>query len=255
MPRRWRRRRDERRARDLIDFGAVPKLLLTSAALVFVTWSLLRINPKFNWGSLYLDRRALSVRVVAAGAIAGAGLIGVTCLALLLTRQIALVSEPSGNWTTVALMGGVYFLVAASIEELTSRGYLFALIRRRWGWKSAVACTSLLFAAAHMFNPGATVESIVAVLLAGVFLGALLLALRSLYAVIAAHAAWNWTMSSVFHISVSGLGIPSPNYAVVSRGPAWLTGGHWGPEGGAAAIAAMLVATFFIYRKFLRGME
>lgn len=238
-----------------MDFSSAPKLLLVVAVLVFATFGLLRLNPRLSWRSLYLDRSALSPRRIALGAAIGAAAIGIPILALLALGELARTSAPGGSWWRVAGVEAVFFVIAAAVEELTSRGLLFGVIRQRWGWKTAIATTSLIFGGAHLFNPGATPESILAVTLAGVFLGALLLAIRSLYAVIAAHAAWNWMMSAVFHLSVSGQSIPTPDYAVVDRGPAWLTGGSWGPEGGAAAIAVMLIATFFIYAKFLRRME
>ncbi len=239
----------------MIDYNALPRFLILTAAMLLVTFSLLRMFPTLSWDSLSLGPRSFSARRIALGILIGGGTIGTVCGLLLLFGELEWVPSAPGSWARPALMGAAFFLVSAALEELTSRGYLFALVRHRWGRKAAVGVTSVIFGAAHLFNPGATLESILAVTLAGVFLGVLLLTLRSLYAVIAAHAAWNWTMSGVFHISVSGLAIPSPNYAVVDSGPDWLTGGHWGPEGGSAAIVAMLVAIVFMYRRHLRKVE
>jgi uncharacterized protein len=86
--------------------------------------------------------------------------------------------------------------------------------------------------------------------LAGVFLAAVLLATRSLYAAWMAHFAWNWVMAVPLHANVSGLTLAQPDYQVVDAGPDWATGGAWGPEGGAIAAAAIIAVLVMLY---LRG--
>ena len=92
-------------------------------------------------------------------------------------------------------------------------------------------------------------------IVAGFFLGAILLATGSLYAAGAAHFAWNWVMAGALHIAVSGIASSDADYRTVETGPDWLTGGPWGPEGGLAAVAAMFVAIFYLYGRYLKGME
>jgi hypothetical protein len=113
--------------------------------------------------------------------------------------------------------------------------------------------TSLVFGLIHAQNPGAAPLPIVAVVVAGFFLGGVLLATRSLYAAWAAHFAWNWTMAAVFHMAVSGGGFPTPDYRVVEVGPDWLTGGGWGPEGGAAALVGMSAAIWLLWSRARAG--
>ena len=122
-------------------------------------------------------------------------------------------------------------------------------LRRCSAPKITLVATSVVFGALHLLNPGANAESLINVTLAGFFLGGVLLLTESLYAAIAAHFGWNWTMAAIFHSAVSGASIPAPNYATVDNGPDWLTGGPWGPEGGAAATAAMILAFFYLYRR------
>ncbi|HVT40817.1 MAG TPA: hypothetical protein VHE78_17390, partial [Gemmatimonadaceae bacterium] len=78
------------------------------------------------------------------------------------------------------------------------------------------------------------------------FLASVRLATGSLYAAFVAHLAWNFVQGAVLHAPVSGLALPAPGYRAVDAGPAWLTGGAWGPEGGLAAAAGMLGATFLL---------
>ena len=145
-----------------------------------------------------------------------------------------------GSWWGQAGHSAVVLLPAAFFEELFIRGYAFAVLRRAGGWRLALIVTSVVFGILHAWNPGADAESILAVIVAGFFLGGILLATRSLYAAGAAHFAWNWVMSGALHIAVSGIPSADPDYRVVETGPDWLTGGPCGPEGGLAAVAVMM---------------
>jgi hypothetical protein len=86
------------------------------------------------------------------------------------------------------------------------------------------------------------------VTLAGIFLGVVRLATVSLWAAFAAHLAWNFVLSGVLHAAVSGTAFPTPGYRVVDAGPDWLTGGAWGPEGGAPAAGGMLAVLWWLRR-------
>jgi len=113
----------------------------------------------------------------------------------------------------------------------------------------------VLFGAAHLRNAGVTVQSFCIVTLAGVFLGAIRLALRSVYASSAAHVAWNWVLAVAFHASVSGIRFDAPDYRTVEQGPDWLTGGQWGPEGGLFAALGMLGVLAYLHRTRPRRRE
>jgi hypothetical protein len=91
------------------------------------------------------------------------------------------------------------------------------------------------------------------VIVAGVFLGGVLMATGSLWAAWAAHFGWNWTMAAIFHMQVSGGGFPTPDYRVVEVGPDWLTGGGWGPEGGLAALVGMTTAMLYLRERARRA--
>ena len=226
------------------------------AAVVLATWAMLHTEKGIGWSSLYLDRSALGPGKIGLGFLVGAFGIGIPSALLLISDELAVKSAPTGSWIEAAAFDIAFFALAAAMEELVVRGYLFSLLRRQWGTRAALVTTSLAFGALHVLNPGASVESIVNVTLAGFLLGGVLILTESLYAAIATHFAWNWTMSALFHSAVSGASIPAPNYTTLDNGPDWLTGGPWGPEGGAAATAAMLIAIFYLYkRRHLRTLE
>lgn len=238
-----------------VDFSSIPGMLVIVAGVLAATWVMVRITPEMSWDALGLGNAAVSAKALSAGAALGALTIGAASASLLLAGQLAVRSAAPGSWMNAALFDVAFFIPAAAIEELLMRGYVFAMVRRRWGWRAALVASSLAFGLLHLFNPGADAESIFSVTVAGFFLGTILLTTGSLYAAIAAHFAWNWTMAAVFHSAVSGEGLASPNYTIVDNGPDWLTGGSWGPEGGAAAAAAMLLLLVHLYRRRIRHLE
>jgi membrane protease YdiL (CAAX protease family) len=216
---------------------------------------MVRVVEKLPWSVVALDRAAASPRLLLKGAAFGGLSIGLASLTLLGFHQLQIVRNVSGSWWQAAGQSTAVLLPAAFAEELLLRGYIFFILRRAAGWKFALIATSVVFGFIHAWNPGADAESVLAVIVAGFFLAVILLATRSLYAAGAAHFLWNWVMAVALHIEVSGLASPSPDYRTVETGPDWLTGGPWGPEGGLAAVAAMFVGIFYLYGRYLRGME
>ena len=231
-----------------LSLDSISGVFVGAAAVVIATRLMFFTEKGVSWESLCLDANAASPSRIGLGLLVGALAIGAPSALLLLSRELDIRLAPAGNWYAAAGFDIIFFALAATMEELVIRGYVFSLLRRRWGWKAALIATSVAFGALHLGNPGVSAESILNVTLAGFLLGAILLVTRSLYAAIAAHFAWNWTMSALFHSAVSGATIPAPNYAIVDNGPDWLTGGQWGPEGGAAATAGMIVMIFYLYR-------
>jgi membrane protease YdiL (CAAX protease family) len=160
---------------------------------------------------------------------------------------------PIESWTETARAALFVLAPAALVEEIAVRGYLLSTLRDAIRAPGAVAVTSVLFALLHLFNPGPTIISTAVVALAGVFLATIRLVTGSLYAAWIAHLAWNFSQAAVLHAPVSGLALPTPGYRLADHGPEWLTGGSWGPEGGLAAAAGMLVATFLLVWRPRKG--
>ena len=227
---------------------------LMLAGVVVATLVMLRVQ-KWRWTSVALDAPAAEPRRLISGVLLGGLTIGFASLLLLAIGMLQIVPTIPGSSLMTAGRYALILLPAAFFEELFIRGYPFAVLRRVAGWKMALIVTSVVFGLMHIGNPGADGEAILAVTVAGFFLGVILLATRSLYAAGAAHFAWNWVMAGGLHISVSGLPARDPDYRTIETGPDWLTGGRWGPEGGLAAVVLMFVAIFYLYGRYLRRME
>jgi membrane protease YdiL (CAAX protease family) len=227
---------------------------LSVSSVALATWIMLRVE-KLPWSAVGLGRDALTPPAVIGGAALGGMTIGVASLLLLATHMMRIDRTIPGSWWSQAGHSALVLLPAAFFEELLMRGYVFAVLRRAAGWRLALIVTSVVFGLLHAWNSGADAEAILAVTVAGFFLGAILLATRSLYAAGAAHFAWNWVMAGALHIAVSGVASGDVDYRTVETGPDWLTGGPWGPEGGFAAVALMFVGIFYLYGRYLRRME
>ena len=192
-----------------------------------------------GWRYVALDRAAARPSLLLLGTALGALAIALPVGALLLAGWLRVEPAADGSSWDTAWRYTLLLAPAALAEELAFRGYAFAVLRESAGDAAALLSTSLLFGLIHFTNPGADARSISLVVLAGVFLGAVVLATGSLYAAWLAHLAWNWTLGVGFHTAVSGLPFAAPDYRTVDAGPDWATGGVWGPEGGVVAALGM----------------
>ncbi|MFN3425351.1 MAG: lysostaphin resistance A-like protein [Novosphingobium meiothermophilum] len=144
-------------------------------------------------------------------------------------------------------------ITSGTIEEILFRGILLRHIEAMLGTWAALVITSALFGLAHLANPGASLFAAFAISMeAGILLGAAYLWTRRLWVPIGIHAAWNFTQGWVFSVPVSG-GIAPDGLLVTSRaGPDWLTGGAFGLEASAVAMAVATLAGLFLLLRVVR---
>ena len=223
--------------------------LVIVAALLGGHYIALRLVDNRPWSDVWLDRAAARPALLARGFAFGALAIGIPTLLLIGVGWLSLVTSTREPIVGAAIRLSVFLLPAAFYEELATRGYIFAVLRDAVGWRTALVTMSVVFGLLHVRNAGASVQPVSLVILAGLFLGAILIATRSLYAAWMAHFAWNWTMAVVFHTAVSGLPLEAPDYRYIDAGPDWATGGIWGPEGGAAGGLGMLGGLAYLYAR------
>ncbi|MEU3981007.1 CPBP family intramembrane glutamic endopeptidase [Streptomyces sp. NPDC026672] len=135
-----------------------------------------------------------------------------------------------GHGFFAVVRSAVTVSAAAAIgEELMFRGLALQALEQQYGSRAALAITALFFGGAHLFNPGATVWSSLAIALeAGLLLGAAFLWRRSIWFVAGFHFAWN-ALEQLLGIPVSGHTAPGLLTARL-HGPDLLTGGRFGLE-------------------------
>lgn len=201
------------------------------------------------WSYVWLDAKATRPRLLLFGFVSGAAPIAIASLMLVIVGWLAIVPTVDGPWIRAALGISLLLLPAALFEELFSRGYVFVTLGEWLGWRWAVGLTSVAFGVLHIGNPATAPLPIVTVIIAGVYLAAVILVTKSLYAAWISHFAWNWVMAVPLHVAVSGVDVPRPDYQTIEVGPDWITGGSWGPEGGMAAVIAMLGGLWYMRLK------
>lgn len=128
-------------------------------------------------------------------------------------------------------------LIAGAVqEELVFRGLLFRKLERSFGSWMAVIISAILFGIIHLLSPGATLVSVLAIMLtSGVLIAAIYILTRSLWWAIGIHLGWNFVEGAVFGTQVSGHS-QAAFFSAVSTGPAAWTGGSFGPEAGLPCI-------------------
>ncbi|GAB2800118.1 CPBP family intramembrane glutamic endopeptidase [Dyella kyungheensis] len=173
-----------------------------------------------------------------AGLLVGALMISTVVLVLWLAGSYHVSgTNPAVNWLPAVLTTG---LGAGIAEEIITRGVLFRAVEEGLGTWWALAISALFFGAAHIFNPGATLWSSLAIAIeAGVLLALLYHVTRSLWPCIGLHAAWNVMQGTFFGIPVSGT--EAHGWLISTRtGPDWLSGGVFGAE---ASVVALIVCS------------
>lgn len=200
-----------------------------------------------------LDARALRWGGTA-GAVGRGVAIGVLPAAVTMALAVpvagaawGLDGQSFGAWLRTAGGLAVFLAPAALAEELVFRGVPLVALAGAFGRPVALAATSILFAFAHGLNAHVTALALVNVALAGVFLGLAFYLPGGLATAVGAHLGWNLTLASLA-APVSGLPFVVPWLDYAPGGPAWVSGGAFGPEGGVLATAILAAAALAALR-------
>jgi len=146
-----------------------------------------------------------------------------------------------------------FFLTAAAFEELAFRGFAFQALVHNIGPAGSIVIMSVFFGLAHLGNPNPTIISTLNTILAGIWLSIAYLATRSLWFATALHYSWNLTMVYLFGLPVSGISTFDSLGLLIGQDlpPIWVSGGTYGPEGGIAATAVLILSTLVIWKSGL----
>ncbi|MBV0902488.1 CPBP family intramembrane glutamic endopeptidase [Haloarcula salina] len=149
---------------------------------------------------------------------------------------------------------GAFFLVQATAEEVIVRGYLLTnaaeglagWVGRQRAVLAAVGLTGALFGVLHWTNPSASLLSVTNITLYGLLLGACYVLTGRLGVASGFHVAWNYTLA-LLGLPVSGIRMGVRLFSTEQTGPALLTGGNFGPEGGLVALPLLVVGGAALY--------
>lgn len=221
-----------------VEVGSLIALLVALAVV-------LRFIDKRPFGAIGLQLSGSASQTLA-GIVVGLLVLGFA-LAILGIGGWARSIDPAerGAIVTLATLGVALFANAAT-QEILCRGYVLQTIEERMGTKSAIVGSSTVFVLLHTGALGWAVLPVVNLFLAGVFFALLYLATRTLWLAIGAHFGWNFALGPLLGLSVSGVDFGAAPFPFVVEGEAWITGGTFGIEGGAAVTAALLAGSLAI---------
>lgn len=209
--------------------AAVKLGLIAGVYAAYVTWVEKRSPGELSWrgaGREWCAGLALGVSlfVLVVGILAAAGAYRIT---------------GSNGWQVLAAaLPGL--LVVALYEELIFRAVVFRLLEESFGSWVALGVSALVFGLLHLGSPGAGPVGALAVAIeAGLLLGAAFMLTRRVWLCTAIHLGWNAAQGAIFSAAVSGRAHTGVFQGAFS-GPAWLTGGAFGPE---ASVPAVLLCT------------
>lgn len=192
------------------------------------------------------------LRHLIAGLLIGVVELGLACLICIVFGGLSFHWNKEADAPAIGntlLVAAVIFILNSAAEETMFRGYLLqTFARAKLAWV-AILLTSLFFTAGHLGNPNTSALGLINTLLAGLWFSFAYLKTRSLWLPFGAHFAWNFVQGAILGIPVSGITrvTPAPLLQQVDSGPAWLTGGSYGIEGGIACTIGILLSTALLY--------
>ncbi|HEX2095492.1 MAG TPA: type II CAAX endopeptidase family protein, partial [Longimicrobiaceae bacterium] len=220
------------------------------AAALAASWVMMVGVERRPFGAVGLAPSRVAIRELVVGTGIGAGLLALAVILQALTRHVGWIPDAGtpGGYLRFAAWTLAFFALAAALEEVLFRGYPFQVLVRAVGAWPAMLLSALLFAAVHAGNPNVRPLGLANICLAGVLLSVAYLRTRSLWFATAIHLGWNWTMSTLLDLPVSGLDWDTPLYTGVETGPDWWTGGAFGPEAGVTGALVLAAGTAWLLR-------
>jgi len=152
----------------------------------------------------------------------------------------------------------ITFVIVGLSEEFLFRGYLQYTLTTGMGFWATAVLLSLLFAAAHIGNPGESKTGVASVFLFGMLFCLFLRRRGTLWWAVGFHAGWDWGQTFFYGVPDSGLKPYHNLFDSAFTGPKWLTGGTVGPEASMfTPIVLLIVAIIFsrVYRDNLYRMH
>jgi len=235
-------------------FGGVGLIGIQSLVLAAVfgvlTWLIGARRLHLTCRDLRLTPASTGVNGFWTGLCVGGALALVAMLAAVPAGHAAWQQDGGGllAWLGAVALTGAVLLPAALAAELMFRGVPLVALSRAFGRVPAMVLLSALFGVGHLMNPGIGLLSILNIALAGLWLGAAFFSDGGLWTATGAHLGWNLSLAA-FGAPVSGLPLPMPWLDYSAGGPAWLTGGSFGPEGGVLASVCLLGGLLYYVRR------
>lgn len=147
---------------------------------------------------------------------------------------------PTFDWGQLSLYFLTFLLVAFS-EEIVVRGFFLQTLNSGWDGTVAVIGSSVFWGLTHILNPSSSPIAALDIMVVGLIFAYAYVITGHLWLPIALHLAWNLAEAAIFGFPVSGFMLKQPVFQPFIEGPAAVTGGNFGPEGGIVMVFALAV--------------
>ena len=197
--------------------------------------------------ALWTAPKGNNIKYLGIGFLIGFGLNIICAIVAVLNKDI-LLHYDSFNFIKLLLLFVAVF-IQSSAEEMVCRGFIFQRLRRGYRHPAvAIILNSLLFTSMHLFNPGASVISITAVLAAGLLFSLMVYYMDSIWCAMAAHTAWNFTQNLILGLPNSGMVSPVSVFKLdaATAKSSFAYSVEFGLEGSITAITVMIITGIVI---------
>ena len=230
---------------------AVIPTFATYVALTLATWIMLRFvdkRPFYSVGLFFHNRWG---KELLQGILLGSGMMTTIVVVFFAGGMITIEFRELeiGTMLLIFLNSAALYTVVGYGEELMFRGYILQVFAEGTSRLVAALTISILFAFAHAKNPNVSTFGLINVGLAGLWLSVAYYKTNALWLAIGLHISWNFFQGFVYSLPVSGTTSDKEQIGkAIVTGPEWLTGGTFGPEGGALATLMLIISIILIYK-------
>lgn len=197
--------------------------------------------------TLWTAPKGNNIKYLGLGFLIGFVINIICAIVAVLNKDISLQYD-SFNFIKLLLLFIAVF-IQSSAEEMVCRGFIFQRLRRGYRHPAvAIILNSLLFTSMHLFNPGASVISMTAVLAAGLLFSLMVYYMDSIWCAMAAHTAWNFTQNLILGLPNSGLVSPVSVFKLdaATAKSSFAYSVEFGLEGSITAITVMIITGIVI---------
>ena len=197
--------------------------------------------------TLWTAPKGNNIKYLGLGFLIGFVLNIICAIVAVLNKDISLHYD-SFNFIKLLLLFIAVF-IQSSAEEMVCRGFIFQRLRRGYRHPAvAIILNSLLFTSMHLFNPGASVISMTAVLAAGLLFSLMVYYMDSIWCAMAAHTAWNFTQNLILGLPNSGIVSPVSVFKLdaATAKSSFAYSVEFGLEGSITAITVMIITGIVI---------